>query len=937
MDKGAHFHRCDFQVHTPRDQHWHGARHVTDEHRRNYASRFIQACRTKTLDAVAITDHHDLSFVKYIRDAAKSELNNDGNPVPPHAQVVVFPGIELTLSVPCQALLIFDADFPHDMFDLALTTLTIEPNDASKPTTAPVVPLGHITTLNDLRDELDKHSFLRRQYIILPNVSDGGSDTLLRSGAAPKYRAMPCVGGYLDGPISQLGKGNLNIVNGKATEYGNKRIALFQTSDNRRDDHRDLGKVSTWTKWATPTAEALRQACLAQESRVSQQQPRLPAVAIESISVGNSKFLGPFDLDLNPQYNALIGGRGTGKSTILEYLRWGLCDQPPASEDQDDTPNYSARRRRLITDTLAPLGATVEIRFHAHDVPHVVRRDSASGELLMKIGSNALEPCSEDDVRRLFPIQAYSQKQLSDVSVRVDELSRFIAGPIRERLDNIQGQISEITGQIRETYSMVLRQRGLSRMLDLRQMGEKSLSEQVETMRKGLEGLSDDDRALLDGGRLYSRADQLVDSWRTGLRSLREGAEQLRRTAQTQLSGMQPPTDLPEQEILTAASGQYRSLLSDAVADLATLIARADAMTAKPESMDSNSPWRSWFETRQQFRDAYDSAVGRSSSHQERMDQLTALDEDLQGRICETGRIREDLRNLEQAESTYDELRSRWQSLIQEHDDALDEQCTTLTADSGDAIRAHVQRLSNTDAFVAYLKKAISGSRVPGNKIDALGEAISKADTVETARILCTNVLAELERLADFDAERDGTLGRPDAPTLAAMGLTSANLDGIGRMLKLDGWLTLSLTPIISEPIFEFRTREQDYIPFRNASAGQQATALLKTLLNQDGPPLIIDQPEEDLDNPVILEIVASVWKAKQKRQLIFASHNANLVVNGDAELVAWCDHRTAVDQSGGMIAGQGAIDVNESREAIKKIMEGGEDAFNLRREKYGF
>jgi type III restriction enzyme len=82
---------------------------------------------------------------------------------------------------------------------------------------------------------------------------------------------------------------------------------------------------------------------------------------------------------------------------------------------------------------------------------------------------------------------------------------------------------------------------------------------------------------------------------------------------------------------------------------------------------------------------------------------------------------------------------------------------------------------------------------------------------------------------------------------------------------------------------------------------------------------------------------VEQVWQAKQKRQLIFASHNANLVVNGDAELVAWCDHRAAGDQSGGKIAGEGAIDVHEVREAIKRIMEGGEAAFKLRREKYGF
>lgn len=162
-------------------------------------------------------------------------------------------------------------------------------------------------------------------------------------------------------------------------------------------------------------------------------------------------------------------------------------------------------------------------------------------------------------------------------------------------------------------------------------------------------------------------------------------------------------------------------------------------------------------------------------------------------------------------------------------------------------------------------------------------------------------------------------------------------MDRIARALKPEQWLSLSLTAITSVPVFEYRAREGEYIPFRNASAGQQATALLKTLLNQSGPPLIIDQPEEDLDNPVMLEVVEQVWLAKQNRQLIFASHNANLVVNGDAELVAWCEHRTAGDQSRGTIAGEGAIDVPKVRDAIKAIMEGGEAAFNLRKEKYGF
>ena len=79
------------------------------------------------------------------------------------------------------------------------------------------------------------------------------------------------------------------------------------------------------------------------------------------------------------------------------------------------------------------------------------------------------------------------------------------------------------------------------------------------------------------------------------------------------------------------------------------------------------------------------------------------------------------------------------------------------------------------------------------------------------------------------------------------------------------------------------------------------------------------------------------MWLAKTKRQLIFSSHNANLVVNGDAELVVCCDYRKAGDQSGGTIKAQGAIDIDDVRAEIATVMEGGREAFTLRKEKYGF
>jgi len=882
--------------------------------------------------AIAITDHHDMAFIRYCRQAVESETDSNGKPLHKDQRLVVFPGMELTLGVPCQALLIFDADFPEDLFSLAMNALTITPNPETDAKTAPVHRLNHLQSLRQLKEELDKHSYLRERYIVLPNVSEG-EFSLLRKGQAGKYVEMPWVGGFVDGGLDKLGQGNRDILSGKAKEWGNKRIACFQTSDDRYADRHELGKASTWIKWAMPTAEALRQACLAQESRVSQGPPRLPSVVITGLSVSNSSFLGPFDLELNPQYNVLIGGRGTGKSTILEYLRWALCDQPPSAVDED-APNYQVRRSRLIEQTLKPLNATVEVGFSLNGVPHLVRRNGSGGELLIKISTDEMRPCTEEEVRSLLPIQGYSQKQLSDVSVRTDELLRFITSPIRAELTEVERELAEQSARVRQAYASRLRQRELSLTVQARELEQKSLSEQAASVRGSLKDLPKEDEAALDLGKRLEVGDRAVQSWQVAIASLRDSAINLRAVVQSHLQNQDEPPTEPDEEPLRLAHAEYRHFFEHANEALQDLIARAEKLTAPIAGMDPAAPWRRWADRLAAVRDAYKQAIERSSANAETLRKLKEVEGQLAKHSADTARVADQFRGLANADSAYQAERAAWLGLLRKRDDLLDGQCTALTTSSGGHIRARVQRQGNPANFVNSLRQVLMGSRVTGTKVEALGHSIV---TAPDSGLQWQALLEDLSKISEFDIDRDGVGRRPVTPALSNEGLTTADLDRISRVLRPNDWLTLSLTPIESMPIFEYRAREADYIPFRNASAGQQATALLKTLLNQEGPPLIIDQPEEDLDNPVILEIVRQVWLAKQGRQLILTSHNANLVVNGDAELVAWCDYRAAGDQSRGTIAGIGAIDIPDVCNAIKRIMEGGEAAFNLRKEKYGF
>jgi type III restriction enzyme len=226
----------------------------------------------------------------------------------------------------------------------------------------------------------------------------------------------------------------------------------------------------------------------------------------------------------------------------------------------------------------------------------------------------------------------------------------------------------------------------------------------------------------------------------------------------------------------------------------------------------------------------------------------------------------------------------------------------------------------------------VAGSNLRANRIDEFFEQLrSESSPLATWE----RAVAELEVLGA--REDDVAITSESYPVLSRLGLRTADLTRIAARLTPDRWLPLALTRVADEPRFEYETKEDQYIEFAAASAGQQATALLKVLLAQAGPPLVIDQPEDDLDSEVMQEIVAAIWAAKKRRQIVFTSHNANLVVNGDAELVVQCDYRVRGEQSRGEIREQGAIDRPAVRDAITRVMEGGEKAFVLRKQKYGF
>ena len=234
-------------------------------------------------------------------------------------------------------------------------------------------------------------------------------------------------------------------------------------------------------------------------------------------------------------------------------------------------------------------------------------------------------------------------------------------------------------------------------------------------------------------------------------------------------------------------------------------------------------------------------------------------------------------------------------------------------------VEVKVTAAGNREPLVQLLREEIGGRLSEAIKVLSASESISLPELVARCR-------------GGPDAIREMYAGIPPAQ---ASQLAEASSDVLMRIeeLELAPTTEIRLNTAPAEGPASWRALDQ-------LSTGQKATAVLLLLLLESEAPLIVDQPEDDLDNRFITEgVVPRMREEKQRRQFIFATHNANLPVLGGAELILGL---TAAGEAG---AGQatiapehsGSIDTPSVRELVEDLLEGGKEAFETRRLRYGF
>ena len=937
----AFWRKCDFQIHSPRDRNWVGARPVgigeainetgsiaterdVDEARALWARNFVEVCVTKGLQAVALTDHHEMTMVPYVQKEIERRRNNESE-----FDFWLFPGMELTARGGKQCLIIFDSDLSEEWRKQAQGKLGIvHANTNEKTASSP--KLTHLAcNYADIAKSLDELEDLRGKYIILPNVSQGKNHTVLTEGGHGDFFRMPYVGGYLDRgqTIETLSKRNQTRLSGNDSNWSLRKIYPLPTSDNRSADFKTLGKNNTWIKLAEPTAEAIRQAYLGYRSRIQIVPPRTSPLVVAKASITGSMVLKPSSLGLSPELNAIIGGRGSGKSSFLEYIAFGLgrsCYDVPR-----DHYSGTERMRDLISETLiSGAGCVVLEVFQDNANFHIVRSPASSYQPQITYPNGTKQTVSVKELRRLFPAVVYSQGELADIGkqagkrAQLSDLLQFVNPDYKREADHLSSHIESAKGSVRSAIQALATKWELQSSLRKLETNRDSLQQRVKALEKSLPNLSATDQAVVDN---FEKANNFDSKRIQASKHADQVLQELDVFASRQLSKRDLSTELKTDA--KDVQRTYQELFQTLESGISNL--RANLETKREEFSSAESAWSLKFDRTRVLRDGI---LEKLSNHKSVTHQIIKLQEDVRVLSDEIGDLQTKLKAQGdpgvQLEEALNELRNKNERRSKRTQDWANE----IEQLSNGKIRAVVAVSSDTSEITEAVDviAAKSGSK-EATRISKLEEALESDSPVEIVDRLRKDCLSVLYwRLM-------GAASGEDRPKCSNLVNILGDTEGIRRALNqyIDTTRVEAIATAVSLPeISLYYCDGIRQISFDKASEGQRAAALLFMLLEQSGGPLIIDQPEGDLDNKIIAEVTEKLHGAKQIRQLIFASHNANIVVNGSAELVAHLDVSVSGER---LFECTGAIDKPNVRHAITSTMEGGEKAFRDRQSKYGY
>jgi predicted ATPase len=876
--RGSRFYKCAFQV----NPFEYGGRHskshgVSDEP--TYNALMVEACLEAGIEIVAITDHFRADTSQALADRLRE------------AGVIVFPGFEANSSEGVHILCLFPPSTCQTELSEHIGACDVQNRDDPSP-----ISNKRFVELLKLVEE-------RGGLSIAAHVtSDSG---LLRLSGQPRITAWcskHLLAAAIPGPVSDVPPEYAQIVrNSDPAHRRDRPLAFINASDVCQPSDFPKPGVSTFVKMSDVTIEGLRQGFIDHESRIRLNSDDPPKEHAKIIAVAwQGGLLDEQSLALNEGLNVLIGGRGAGKSTVIESLRYVFDLKPKGKE--------AGRVHDAMTKGLLGAKSAVSVLIHLPEPspayylaeraygqrPQV--RDQ-SGAIVDGLSPSALLPS----------LEVYGQHEISELTrdkAKLAEILKRFVGESEVRnaaLDGIKSQLSESRRTIiAKLDGLEELEQALAALPSLKEQQKRF--EQTDLAEKVREKTS-----LQTEARLIENVSARIASLRAHTAEINPGDGAVAPVLPPETEEPMLPNRAVLQSLEPIAQGVDTALKSAAE----TLSAAAKRLEGKLEAV--RAEWKPFSDAADEryiklaktLRDeGYDPE--RYVSISDQIAKLEPKDTERRGIATELAELQTERRELISALETAD------RDTFQELSRAAQRVSRRLSG----RVRARV-RPSND---ISPLKEILS-RHVQGN----LSGAYTRLEEQESLS------LSELARVI-----RQGADALRDAYAFTSASAEKIAAGGERMILEIEECL------IPAEAVIELnvgRDGAEVWKDLDRLSAGQRATAVLMLLLLPADAPLAVDQPEDDLDNDFIVRhIVKTMRKVKKDRQFIFSSHNPNIPVLGDAEQIIGltAEAGDAGDRAKVYPQHCGAIDTPSVKELIKSQLEGGEQAFQIRRQKYG-
>lgn len=853
---GTEWVRADFHLHTKADKEF---SYNGDDDR--FVSDYIEKLKQENIRLGVITNHNkfDLNEYKGLRKKAKKE------------KISILPGVELSVKEGANGihcLVVFKEEdwingkkeWINNFLDEVFKGIDNRENENTR---CNKDLLSTITSLD---------SFHKDYFILMAHIEQ-------KSGFLKE-----CNGGLI-GSLSQniLFKNKvLGFQKGRSRdkiklleEWMGYKLPFIEGSDCKSIEEIGKGKEKSYIKIGEGNFESVFLAFKDYQNRISLSQKEYNHGYIKAVKFTGGK-MDEQKLNLSPELNSLIGIRGSGKSSIIEAIRYTLNMSPSAADENyksDVVKNLLGSGGQVTIEVQDNYNKNYQIKRILGETPHIL--DDNNQEIGVTIDSILKTP--------LY----FGQKDLSYMNngYELNLLDKLVG----KKIKSFQSDLMRINEQLVDRIDQLFK---LNDQVDTLSELKKYLTDTQHKIKifeeKGLSEKLSRQVNFQKDERIISTVSQLIKNFKNQAEQLFESSN---------IKELNELSNLHSEEV-----PELFEKVSTEIKNIVELKKEINTIALKAES--SSSQVKTYLA---EIQETINSLEEDFAEIKREINIPNLNPDDFAKFKAEEDKLLRSIEQVKKNEQTKDLIKTKIRETLSTRNELLlkefkvyQDEINTINKNQS-ALELSIEFKGNKEKFLEDLTHFFRGSKINQNTYKNICETFS-----DFASLILDILLDEAKVTSDL--------------------VTDAQLTKMKSKIKENYRELLNLkTPNQIEIKYHGKPLEQH-------SIGQRASALVLFILSQKENNLImIDQPEDDLDNQVIYnEIITKVKERKPEVQFIFATHNANIPVLGDSEQViaVYYDENEINVETG-------SIDNKDIQNKIVHIMEGGPEAFNKRTQIY--